>query len=218
MKRAYEDPCGVARALDRVGERWALLIVRELLFGAKRFVDLRACLAGVSPNVLTQRLGELEEDGVLLRRQLEPPSNAWVYELSPRGRELEETLLALGRWGSRAPAKPGGELSFDAFLLALRTTFTKAADMVVELRAGRDVAQARVEDGRLEIARGAAAAPIAVLDADVATLRRLVFGDITLEAARASGALRLEGSRPAAARFLAAFVRPRVAVQKAERS
>ena len=205
----------VARALDLVGERWALLIARELLFGPKRFVDLRACLTGVSPNVLTQRLGELEEDGVVVRRQLAPPSNAWVYELSARGRELEETLLALGRWGSRAPVTAGGELSFDALLLALRTTFTKGADTVVELRAGRDVAHARIDAQRFEIGRGPAEAPSAILDGDVATLRRLVFGDVTLDAARASGTLRLEGSRPAATRFLAAFARPRLAPQKA---
>ena len=205
----------MARALDRVGERWALLVVRELLFGPKRFVDLRGSLTGVSPNVLTQRLGELEEDGVILRRQLAPPSNAWVYELTERGRELEETLLALGRWGSRAPVTPGGELSFDALLLALRTTFTKAADTSIELRSGRDVAHARVEEGSLTIARGAAPAPRAVLEAEVAVLRRVVFGDIPVDAARESGALRLEGSTPAATRFLAAFVRPRAAAKKA---
>ena len=204
----------MARALDRVGERWALLVVRELLFGPKRFVDLRGSLTGVSPNVLTQRLGELEEDGVILRRQLAPPSNAWVYELTERGRELEEALLALGRWGSRAPVTPGGELSFDALLLALRTTFTKAADTSVELRSGRDVAHACVEGGRLTIARGAASAPRAVLEAEVAVLRRVVFGDVPLDSARESGALRLEGSTAAATRFLAAFVRPRAAAKK----
>src|SRR5688572_17070124 len=110
--RSYEDPCGIARALDLIGERWALLIVRELLFGPKRFSELKAGLAGASPNVLSQRLRELESGGVVQKRKL-------YYELSDRGRELHPILLQLGRWGARSTERPPGELSIDAFIAAL---------------------------------------------------------------------------------------------------
>src|SRR5262245_12229249 len=99
--RRYDDPCGVARALDRIGERWGLLVVRELLLGPKRVSDLCDGLSGVSRNVLSQRLDELVESGVIERRQLDPPARIWVYELTAWGRELEGVLIALARWGSR---------------------------------------------------------------------------------------------------------------------
>src|SRR5688500_4868827 len=101
--RSYGDPCGIARALDVVGERWALLIVRELLFGPKRFTDLRAAL-GASPNVLSQRLGELESSGVVERRN----AGGALYELSDWGRQLHPILLELGRWGVRSLHRPIG--------------------------------------------------------------------------------------------------------------
>ena len=100
--RSYDDPCGIARALDCVGERWALLIVRELLFGPKRYTDLRAGLPLASPNVLSQRLQQLEACDVLQKRALPPPSGVTVYELTAWGRELESVLQSLARWGSRA--------------------------------------------------------------------------------------------------------------------
>src|SRR5437667_12278728 len=98
-KRTYGDRCGVARALDVVGERWALLVVRELLLGPKRFTDLRAGLPHVGPDMLSQRLRELEQAGVLRRGKLPPPASARVYELTERGYELEPVVLALGQIG-----------------------------------------------------------------------------------------------------------------------
>ena len=106
--RTYGDPCGIARALDLVGERWALLVVRELLLGPKRFTDLREALPRVSADVLSQRLRELERTGVLRRAKLPPPAGSRVYELTEWGRELEPVVLALGRWGSRGPFPDGG--------------------------------------------------------------------------------------------------------------
>ena len=100
-KRTYGDRCGIARALDVVGERWALLVVRELLLGPKRFTDLRAGLPGLSPDVLSQRLRELEQAGLVRRRKLAPPAGSRVYELTERGLALEPILLELGRWGSQ---------------------------------------------------------------------------------------------------------------------
>src|SRR5947209_592432 len=138
--RSYDDPCGVARALDRIGERWALLIVRELLLGPKRFTDLREGLPSASPNVLSQRLDELSELGVIERRQLDLPGRAWVYELTPWGRDLEPVLLALARWGGGATPVPRGDLSADALLLALRTTVdpetAESKPLRVEVRLG----------------------------------------------------------------------------------
>ncbi len=210
--RCYDDPCGVARALDRVGERWALLVVRELLLGPKRFTDLREGLPSASPNVLSQRLDELVESGVVHRRQLEPPARTWVYELTPWGRELEAVLLSLARWGSRATPIPRGELSPDALLLALRTTLdperAQAEPLVVDLRLAPERYRVRLAGGQVDIARGPAERPDAILDTDAATLRRLVFGDLTLADARQRGSIRIEGSQRAAARFLDSFRRP----------
>jgi DNA-binding HxlR family transcriptional regulator len=116
--RSYDDPCGIARALDVIGERWALLIVRELVFGPKRFSDLRAGL-GASPNVLSQRLAELEGSDVIRQRA----SGAALYELTDWGEQLRPILLRLGRWGARSRHQPAGELGVDALLLALESTF-----------------------------------------------------------------------------------------------
>src|SRR5438874_2580370 len=107
-KRSYDDPCGVARALDLIGERWALLVVRELLHGPKRFTDLRAGLPNASQNVLSYRLRDLEQAGVLTRRRLGPPVGSWVYELTERGHALEPVLFQLGCWGSRTPMTSAG--------------------------------------------------------------------------------------------------------------
>jgi DNA-binding HxlR family transcriptional regulator len=114
--RSYDDPCGVARALDVVGERWALLVVRELLFGPKRFTDLRAGLPTASQNVLSTRLRELEESGVVRKRKLPPPAAATVYELTERGAELQPVLFHLARWGSRGPITTTNGLSVDAMV------------------------------------------------------------------------------------------------------
>src|SRR5918999_979876 len=141
--RTYGDRCGIARALDAVGDRWALLVVRELLFGPKRFTDLRAGLPRVSPDVLSQRLRELEASGLVRRGRLPPPAGSAVYELTPRGQELEPVILALGRFGSLAPFPLGPpRMGSDSLALALETLFDpeKAGDLdaTVGLRLGDD--------------------------------------------------------------------------------
>lgn len=205
--RSYDDPCGVARALDAVGERWALLVVRELLLGPKRFRDLSRSLPGMSQNVLSQRLRELDGSGVVRRRRLGPPASTSVYELTEHGTELEPVVLALARWGSRRPVPPSGELSADALILALRTTFApdKAAELSaqVELRLGDDTFTATVDSGKFSIRRGTSGGADAVLQTDAATLRSLVFLGRPLAAADLRS-----GEAAVAEHFLGCFPRP----------
>src|SRR5437764_1279754 len=118
--RSYADLCPVARGLDVVGERWALLVVRELVLGAQRFSDLRRALPRASSNMLTDRLRELEARGVIQRRMLPPPAASWVYELTERGRELEPVLDALGTWGRAEPPPADGSLTATSVLIFLR--------------------------------------------------------------------------------------------------
>src|SRR6185312_15325483 len=118
--RTYADSCAIARALDVVGERWALLVVRELLLGPQRFTDLRHALPGASSNLLADRLRELHARGVIARRTLPPPAAARVYELTGWGRDLEPIVLALGAWGLRVPAPEPATLSATSIMLHLR--------------------------------------------------------------------------------------------------
>lgn len=208
--RSYRDLCGIARALDMVGERWALLVVRELLLGPKRFADLHRGLPGMSQNVLTQRLRELEDSGVLTRRRALPPISGLVYQLTERGRALEPVLLALGRWGSPSPPGPGSaeELSPDALVVALRTTFDPAAaaglDGTVRLELPGDAFLLTVRDGVLLTVRGDAAAD-ASLVASVRTIQDLVFDGRSLDDATRDGDARADGDTALLERLLAAF-------------
>lgn len=209
-KRNYGDSCGIARALDLIGERWALLVVRELVLGPKRFTDLRAGLPGVSADVLAQRLRELEAAGVLVRRVLPPPAAARVYELTACGRELEPVLQALGRWGSQAPVAPDAPpLSADAAVVALQTIFDPGAagdlDAAYELRLGEKPFAIRIAGGRLQAAQGAADGAAATISTDTGTLVSVLWHDRSLEEAIAAGTLTILGDRPAAQRLLASF-------------
>jgi DNA-binding HxlR family transcriptional regulator len=161
--RTYNDRCGIARALDAVGDRWALLVVRELLLGPKRFTDLRAGLPRVSPDVLAQRLRELESAGVLRRDTLPPPAASQVYELTPRGRELKTVILELGRWGSQEPPNDG-PLGPDAAVIALMTMFHGDLEGTFELRLDGHAFALHAADGRLDAKRGRATDPIAVIE------------------------------------------------------
>ncbi len=209
--RSYDDPCGVSRALDRIGERWALLVVRELVLGPKRFTDLRAGLPTASPNVLSQRLRELEAHGVVARQVLPRPANATVYALTAWGRELEQVILALGRWGGRA-APVAGEMSVDATMLALKTTFDGAAAAGVRARVGLQLGgeQFRLEVARkrLEVVRGADDDCDATVTTDAATLRQVALGGRTLASARKAGVLAVVGDEAVAASVLGMFSRP----------
>jgi len=215
--RTYCDACAAAHALDLIGERWALLVVRELLLGPKRFTDLRAGLPNVSPNVLAQRLRELERAGVVRRRKLPPPAASRVYELTDWGMELEPVIIQLGRWGARSPWRPrDAELGIDSFVLSLRTMFDPLAaeglEASYELRFGEDWFHAEVANGRFEIVRGSAKEPEAIIEADdVGTLAGLVYEGRDLDEALRSGEVKIEGDRSVVERFLGLFPLPEVA-------
>jgi DNA-binding HxlR family transcriptional regulator len=212
-KRTYGDRCGVARALDMVGERWALLVVRELLLGPKRFTDLRAWLPHVGPDILAQRLRDLEQSGIVRRGTLPPPAGSRIYELTERGRELEPVVLALGRFGSVARFPPGeAEIGVDAVVIALKSLFDPGAAAGraagYELRLGEQRFRVDVADGRLEIARGGAAAPDATIATDPGTLAAILWHGRKLDDARRAGELVFEGDRAAVVRFLGLFPLP----------
>ena len=183
--RSYDQFCGVARALDLVGERWALLIVRDLILGPKRFTDLRRGLPGIGTNVLAARLKELERAGVVARRLLLPPAASTVYELTEYGRSLEGPLLALGRWGalSMGQRRPGQTLRSEWFGVALKAFFRPeaASDLQaeIELRFDDGTFLARVDHGSLAIEPASPNGADLVLETEVETLiAYLAGGDV----------------------------------------
>jgi DNA-binding HxlR family transcriptional regulator len=212
-KRSYDDGCAAAHALDLVGERWALLVVRELLLGPKRFTDLRAGLPGTSPNVLAQRLRELEGAGVVRRRKLPPPAASRIYELTEWGKDLEPVIISLGRWGVRSPSKPrDAELSVDSLILSFRTMFeaqrAEGLEASYEIRLGEESFRAEVADGRFEIERGVADGPDAIVETNAAILAALVYEGRDLAEALRSGDVRIEGDTETVERFLFLFPLP----------
>jgi DNA-binding HxlR family transcriptional regulator len=212
-KRTYEDGCAAAHALDLVGERWALLVVRELILGPKRFTDLRAGLPLISPNVLSQRLDELERVAVVRRRRLPPPAGSWVYELTDWGRELEVVIGQLGKWGARSPyINRAAGLSVDSLILSFRNMFDPRAasglEISVRLLFGDDSFVARVAADRLEITREYAERADATIVADPSALANVVYDGRDLDEAVHSGAMKIEGDRAAIARFIGLFSLP----------
>ena len=213
-KRSYGDACRLAHALDVVGERWALLVVRELLLGPKRFTDLRQGLPNASTNILAERLRDLEAGGVVRKRRLPPPAAASVYELTEWGRELEPIVTRLGAWGARSPAPPEQmAIGPDSIVLAFRSLFDPdaAGDLTAtyELRLGEDeVFRVEVSGGELDLARGAAEDPDGGISTDPGTLAALLTGQLELDAAISSGAAAIQGPKRAVARFLRLFPMP----------
>jgi len=212
--QTYGDACRLALALDLIGKRWALLVVRELLLGPKRFSDLRRGLPNASSNILAERLRELEEGGVIRRRTLPPPIAAKVYELTEWGLELEDVVTSLGAWGARSPVTPACQtIGTDSIVLALRSLFDPAAaedlETTCELQVGGEVFHVAVSQGDVDLARGGRPEAEAGIEVDsAATLAAVLTGQLGLEDAEASGALRIERSRRAARRFLRLFPMP----------
>jgi DNA-binding HxlR family transcriptional regulator len=200
--RPVQDGCGIAHASELLGQRWALLVVRELLLGPKRFTDLRTGIPDISPNVLGQRLRELEESGIVRRRKLAPPAAVQVYELTDWGRELEPAVLVLGRWASKSPwFLRGAGMGSDSLVLALKSSFDPAkadgVEATYELWLGEAPFRVRVADGRFEAKRGEASDPDATIRADPNAIAGIVFRGDRLGNAVDDGAVRIDGSRAA---------------------
>ncbi len=194
--RSYGDNCGIARALDVVGERWALLVVRELLFGPQRFSDLRASLPGASSNLLTDRLRELAAREVIVRRKLAPPSGSWVYELTEWGRELEPILLALGDWGLRVPRGEGATLNATSMMIFLRGSgkpdpALPPTEYRVEL--DESVWTVRAADGATQVRLGEPAEPAAAISTNPVTFNALLEDPDSLAERLAAGTVRTSG-------------------------
>ncbi|HEY1606107.1 MAG TPA: winged helix-turn-helix transcriptional regulator [Allosphingosinicella sp.] len=212
-KRSYEDACGAAHALDLIGERWALLVMRELMLGPKRFNDLRRDLPGISANVLTQRLEGLEAAGVLARRRLPPPASTQVYALTPWGHEAEPILQVLGRWAARSPSHdPRLPLSAVSLLLSFRTMVDPARAAGLEIKAGFRIGpesyEVHVADGGVEAERGTPEQADFILTGPATAIAAAVYGGVPLDALEAEGALKVEGDRGAAETFATLFPLP----------
>lgn len=211
-RRSYDDGCAAAHALDLVGERWALLVVRELLLGPRRFTDLKTTLPGISATVLTQRLSDLEGSGVLRREPLPAPATGHMYALTPWGRELEPILMQLGRWGAQSPFKGPAPISLATLVTAQKTMFSAAAagdlNATVHLHVGRERFTARIGGGTLDLQAGLHGAPDATVTGDVPTLGGVIFGGLPLDAAEADGSLAVTGDHDLAARYVTLFPLP----------
>jgi DNA-binding HxlR family transcriptional regulator len=212
-RRRYEDACGTAHALDLIGERWALLIVRELMFGPKRFSDLRADLPGISANVLTQRLEGLEEFGIVQRRKLPPPASVQVYELTPWGLEARPIIESMGRWAIRSPHHdPTMPISVVGLMSSFRTMFSseRAGDMEARIgvRFGPESFLVRIGRGKIAVTREAFDTADVIFEGTPAGLGAAVYGGQSFDALAAEGALSVTGDRALAERFLTLFPLP----------
>ena len=211
-RRRYGQFCGIARALELVGERWAMLIVRDLLGGPKRYTDLRTGLRNIPTNVLASRLREMEDSGVIQRSLLPRPSSAVVYELTPYGRELEDVLLRLGRWGAQSLSVPdNGPGYVDPSVRALRASFRpdQAGELVAafEISFGQFVIHAEVDRGQVTVDAGRADHPDLTIDARGAIIP-LLSGDVSPTDALDSGRIRIDGERSLLDDFVRVFRMP----------
>lgn len=212
-KRWYDDACGAAMGMELVGERWALLVVRELMFGPRRFSELRAGLPGISANILTQRLEGLERVGVLRRRQLPPPASAQVYELTPWGYEADVILQELGRWAARSPLHdPTLPLSASSVVMSFRTMFDPARARGerarLGLRFGPDAFLVEVGPDGVHARRTEPQDAQAEIATDPVTLASVVYDARPLAEAETAGALAVSGDRALVERFAGWFTLP----------
>ncbi len=212
----YQQYCGLARALDVAGDRWSLLIVRELMPGPRRFSDLIDGLPGISRSLLTERLRDLERDGVLARQELDPPAARQVYELTDDGRDLAEAMVPLIAWGGRRLGERNPSESFRARWAALAmATFAdreaaRGVSETYQYLVGRSAFHFTVDDGSIRLDDGRAQDPAVVLTTDEETWADIVSGKITASSAAATGALTVAGDPQAAKRLRKLFSRDRL--------
>lgn len=212
-KRKYDDGCAVAHGLDLIGERWALLVVRDLLLGPKRFTDLRAGMPAASADMLAQRLRELGETGIVQRRKLPPPAGSWVYELTEWGAELEPIVTQLSRWSSRSPTlRKDADIGVDSLVLALKALFDPQAAQGLRatfgLRLSENHFRIQIADSRLTLTRGEPDQADATIDTDSATLSALLWKDRRLADALRAGDLTFDDPKGLAEQFIGLFPLP----------
>lgn len=210
-KRAYQDGCATAHALDLIGDRWAMPIMRELMLGPRRFTDLRAGLPGISANVLTQRLEDLEAASIVVRRRLPPPAASQIYALTDWGLESEILFSTLGRWASRSPTmQPGMPMSRVSVILSLRTMIDRNAigdlDATIGLRFGEEEFVARFAGGDFAIDRGVAEGADVIFTGDQNALVAVIYGGARF--ADVAETLKIDGDRTLADRFVRLFPLP----------
>ncbi len=212
--RWYGDACGTAYGLELVGERWTLLVMRELMLGGRRFSDLRASLPGISARVLTERLTSLEAAGIVERQYLPAPASAKIYALTAWGCDAEAILAALGRWAARSP---GHDVSLPispvSVMLSLRTMFDAEAAhglaMSVGLTIGRESFLAELADGALPIRRaGPDEGELGLAAPTPHPLLAVIYGGVDPAEAAAGGAIALRGDIAAIRRFASLFSLP----------
>lgn len=211
MPHDYEQSCRLATGLDVVGERWTLLIVRELLFGSKRFTDLLEGLPGIPPSLLSARLKEMQKSGVISKEVLPPPAASTVYQLTDAGKELEPILLTLGRWGARfgRQARPTDAARPEWAVFALRCLFRAeaAADVheTYELRLPGGTFRLSVNAGDLTIGMGSGPSPDVTIAGELTTIVPALMGQLSTEEAVRNGTLSIEGDPKALRRLLSMF-------------
>jgi len=211
MARRFDQYCPIANALSIVGERWALLIVRELLRGPRRYTDLTAGLPGIGTKVLATRLRELEDGCVVQRRKLPPPAASTVYELTEYGHGLEEVIHAIARWGARSLGLPKREDDLDpewglsAFPALLYPERARGLTETYVARIDDAAFTVRLVDGRLKVDVGAVPEPDLEIAADMATFFELASGDLPPREALDAGRVRIEGDPEALERFFRVF-------------
>ncbi|HET9848511.1 MAG TPA: winged helix-turn-helix transcriptional regulator [Candidatus Dormibacteraeota bacterium] len=212
VRRSYDQFCAVARGLDVIGERWTLLLVRDLLVGPKRYKDLLEGMPGIGTNLLANRLREMEDYGLVERTTLPPPSGVAVYQLTPAGEGLAPALTAIGRWGAqflRNGPKKTDVMVPRAYFVAMRGTFNPQAaaslEATYELHVNDLVFEVRIQDGRITTREAQSSNPDATLTMDVETLNALMFRLLTPAAALESGRVQVKGDRGALERFVGVF-------------
>ena len=212
-RRRYDDACGTAHALDLIGERWALLVMRELMLGPKRFSDIRADLPGISANVLTQRLEGLEANGLVVRRRLPPPAASQVYELTQWGYEAEPIVQTMGRWAARSPDHdPSLPLSGTSLMLSFRTMHDGARlaglNARIGFRIGAESFAMRIADGALDVERGDTEGADLVLTGSAPAIAAAIYGGVPLAALESEKLLEVAGDRTLAERLTTLFPLP----------
>jgi DNA-binding HxlR family transcriptional regulator len=207
MTTTYHQHCPLARTLEIVGERWTMLIARELLLGPRRFTDLMEGLPGISANVLTGRLKDLEQAGLVSRRALPPPAASTVYELTEDAGGLADVLAAMTRWGTSMLGRPRrGDVVRSEWLLLAEAVTSPAPEAIegatFEVHSGDEIVHVEARDGRLHPRQGPAPHPTVVITARPTVLAEIASGALTVQAALDRDSVTVTGDKAAAGRFL----------------